>query len=687
MKKIYILLCLCVAGLLPSVHAANGDTTIVQGHNDVIIQTDPSVGQTLYPAWSVFPPASTPYRKIYAHLSLKCPPNLNCGEWDYLNHIFIGKTGGMAGDSLGYELGRFITPYGNYWKTTATNNWEHGWWIDVTDWGYLLHDSVELIYKHTGYEAQNDRGWLINLQYYVIEGPAIRDFVRMDTLWNGSFRYGDAAAPIEDKLNARNLTLAPGTASARLWIMQSGHGSDDADQCGEFCAKNRMVKWDNQTVNTRLVWRECGFNSLYPQAGTWLLDRANWCPGAFVDPDWVEIGELTGGSNHSIDIDMEPYTATADFGNMFFTTYLFEYGAPHAQVDAGIERIIAPSTDLEQKRMNPICGQPIIKIRNNGARALTSLAIEYGLAGQAKATFQWTGNLAFGQSEIVTLTNAVQYLLQGDAVFEVTLKLPNGGTDEYTLDNSASSLIKKTDVQPHAFIVEFKNTKANQENSYKFIEAQTGQVVHQKGINDFPLATTLYRDTVVLAKNTCYILEFSDEGTPLAGGIDQNKDGLTFWFWDALAQQYPQYLQYLDNDDGSLQLKDYHSNASLLNFSGTYNQGKGAIQKADFGTKIVYQFSTSNETVSAGTVQQLNADIDVYPNPSPDGLFAISYHIPGNTGAQLEVQDIRGTVVLQAQLKGEGGVYALDLKSRARGMYTLKITSGKAATVRKLVTR
>ncbi len=314
--------------LLSAVYANIGDTTVIQGHNNVVIQTNPSVGETLYSAWSSFPAATVPYRKVMAYLTFECAPGLNCGEWDYLNHIYIGKTGGMAGISLGYELGRFITPYGNYWN--SNDNWKHGWWLDVTDWSYLLHDSVEIIYKHTGYEASADRGWKINLKYYVIEGTPVRDFKKMDTLWNGSFQYGNPANPIEDKLNSRNITLDPATASAKLWVMQTGHGNDQPDGCGEFCAKDRYVKWDNATINTRNIWKECGFNSLFPQAGTWIFDRANWCPGQTVQPDWVELPGLTGGSAHTIDIDMQPYTATQDFGNMFFTTYLFEYGIPNA---------------------------------------------------------------------------------------------------------------------------------------------------------------------------------------------------------------------------------------------------------------------------------------------------------------------------------------------------------------------
>ena len=31
---------------------------------------------------------------------------------------------------------------------------------------------------------------------------------------------------------------------------------------------------------TQEIWRDdCGENPLYPQGGTWIYDRANWCPG------------------------------------------------------------------------------------------------------------------------------------------------------------------------------------------------------------------------------------------------------------------------------------------------------------------------------------------------------------------------------------------------------------------------
>lgn len=667
--------------------AAAGDTTIIQGHNNVTIQTNPSVGSTQYSAWSEFPAVgTTPYRKVLAYLTFECAPGLNCGEWDYLNYLYIGRTGGVGGDSLGYELGRYITPYGNYWN--SNDNWKHGWWLDITDWGYLLHDSVQIIYKHTGYEAQNDRGWRINLKYYVVEGTPVRNLVKMDTLWRGSFRYGDAANPIENRLTPRTLTLGANTKAARLWVMQTGHGSDDPDGCGEFCAKNRYVKWDGNTIDTRLMWKECGFNSLFPQAGTWLLDRANWCPGQTVHPDLIEIGGLTGSSTHTIDIDMQPYTATSNFGDQVLFSYLFEYGSANQAVDATLEAIMAPSTEYEFGRYNPVCGQPIVVISNNGSAPLTTLKIEYGPAGGTKTTYNWTGNLGFLQKDTVTLTQQ-QWALTQDADFEVELKNPNGGADGFIQDNKGRSRMKTTPVHPAGFVLEFRANKANQETAYKIIDAATGNTVHEKTYTDFPNQNAIYRDTVSLSKNTCYILVLSDEGTPLSGGIDINKDGLAFWYWDALVNSYPQYASYIDNNDGAFQIKSAVNNTTIKNFSASYTTQKGAtISGSDFGTKIIYHFTTDNTNpVSAGTVASSKAEVSIYPNPSETGYTHIDYHLPGNKLADVEVTDVQGKVLLRNVLPGEKGGLQLDLRTLAKGTYLVRISGQGQSIVRKLVLR
>ena len=139
------------------------DTIKVNTHNKVVIKTNPSVGHTYYSSWGTFPAKDVSYRKVYLYLEFGCAPGLRCGEWDYLNHIYIGKKGGVNGDSLHYELARFITPYGFYWN--SSQNWKHGWIFDVTEFSDILHDSVQILYKHTGYESNTDRGWTVTLDF------------------------------------------------------------------------------------------------------------------------------------------------------------------------------------------------------------------------------------------------------------------------------------------------------------------------------------------------------------------------------------------------------------------------------------------------------------------------------------------------------------------------------------------
>ena len=65
------------------------DTIKVNTHNKVVIKTNPSVGHTYYSSWGTFPAKDVSYRKVYMYLEFGCAPGLRCGEWDYLNHIYI----------------------------------------------------------------------------------------------------------------------------------------------------------------------------------------------------------------------------------------------------------------------------------------------------------------------------------------------------------------------------------------------------------------------------------------------------------------------------------------------------------------------------------------------------------------------------------------------------------------------
>lgn len=654
--------------------AATGDTLRVQSHTNTVIVTDPSIGNTYYPAWAVFPTTNLPVRKIYAYLTFECRPGFQCGEWDYINRVLIGRKGGVAGDSLMFEIARFITPYGSSWNSSS--NWKHGWYLDLTDFSELLRDSVEVIYNHSGYESNTDRGWKINLTFNLIEGSPVRNLLATDTLWNGNFQYGNNADPIENRLLPRSVTLNAQTKAARLCILQTGHGSDTPDGCGEFCAKTLTSKMDNVVIDQRSVWRDnCGWNSLFPQAGTWLFDRANWCPGADVVPYRIDVSGLTGGSTHSFDLDMQSYTATQNFGNYLFFTYLFQYGDPNAQNDATLEAIIAPSTEYQFGRYNPVCGEAIVVIRNNGAQALTALQFNYGIKGGQSVAYNWTGNLPFGQTDTVRIPNTPLWNNTSDQTFAVTLANPNGASDEFPQDNYGESVLKACPVLPRRFVVHLYTNKAATENSYKIREVSSGVVAFQKG-NFQP--ETNYRDTVNLIPNTCYEFEFSDEGAPLPGGLDVNKDGLSFWLWDSYLNNYPQYESILDYKDGTLMFRSALNSFPIKNF--TTGQG------ADFGTKLLYQFRTDTVGLSVtGPATSSKHFVSVFPNPS-NGQFTIDYYTGGKAGL-FEVTDLAGRTLRRGDLSPQAATLELDLSTLEQGVYILQVRGADWTHNEKLIIR
>jgi len=641
------------------------DSTIVVSHQDVVIKTNPSIGETKYPQWAIFPNTTKQYRKVLMQLSFECAPGLKCGEWDYINNIIVGRTGSKNNAPLNYEIARFITPYGFYWNSSM--NWQHSWYYDFTDFALLLHDSVEVIYRHSGYEDNSDRGWKVNLKFICIEGAPVVEPVKITKLWDGSYRMGDTSMPVETYLAAQNITLDAATQKVRVKMMNTGHGSDSAEGCMEFCKKYREILWDGNIVSKQDIWRnDCGSNAVYPQAGTWLYDRAGWCSGSPVAYDHVDINNAAGGSTHSVDMNMEPYIAYKNFGNIYTTAYLIEYKNAAKTNDASLETIMAPSKEAEFKRMNPICNTPVVVIRNNGSANLTNALIEYGEEGGTMATYQWTGNLATQQYDTVELTNPVSWT-KSSGKFVVNIKTVNGATDEYTDDNSLTSEFSAPAVFPQKIIVHFQTNKDASENSYTIFNATTNKIHYQKtGFTN----EKLYLDTISLSPGNCYYFRFSDEG--LSTSITNlNKDGLNFWAFNTY--EGTGVLRIRNAATGSI-LKDI-TGAS----AGPYNTTGGDFG-AYYGLYFMAAFGLNVENM-ANTATQ----VDVYPNPANSKVY-ISYAGLPEKGS-IYLTDMQGRVLQTQEVNDMSGTAAMDIEMQAPGVYIVKLVSGNETIVRKLVKR
>ncbi|MCO6482367.1 MAG: T9SS type A sorting domain-containing protein, partial [Flavobacteriales bacterium] len=87
-----------------------------------------------------------------------------------------------------------------------------------------------------------------------------------------------------------------------------------------------------------------------------------------------------------------------------------------------------------------LCGStmtPQVTLANYGDLNLTAVEIVYGLSGGASHTYNWSGNLAYGQSVNVTLPTVPAEPGNGQT-FTASVNLPNGQPDEITANDASN---------------------------------------------------------------------------------------------------------------------------------------------------------------------------------------------------------------------------------------------------------
>jgi hypothetical protein len=628
-----IVLCLAVVCLLTSVgYAMDGDITHVVSHDHVFVVTDPSDGTNSYSQWAVFPPDPANYRTITLWITYACPDGLHCGEWDYIDQIMLRRTGGNAGPVRNIELARMISPYG--WRFDS--EWKFTWHTDITDFAFLLRDSVEIEFVHTGYENNTDRGWVITLDFEITHGRPAMTCLGMDTLWCGSFPYGDTTRDIEQLLAPISFTAPAEADIARLRIHQTGHGMDDSANCAEFCRKWRHVYFGDSLINTRDLWRKCGDNPLYPQAGTWIFDRANWCPGAVVYPDIYDLS-LDDDGPHSVDLAMEPYVnPNQPSANWFIHSYLFYYTKPWAMHDVAVEHIVTPSTLDEYSRRNPACAQPAFVMKNNGSATIESVTIHYGVHGGDEYLHAWSGVLPSQASTEIALPGPITASLEPKEFF-VRLESPNGAEDEYPADNMAISRSSAVPLYPAQLVLAVRTNNDSSQTSYRVTEAD-GSIIHECLPASLDVATTYY-DTLSLEPG-CYHLLVGDT----AG------DGLDFWF----------------NTEGG---RGY---VRLLDVNGRLVKAF----PSDFGSSIDHWFMADPE-ISSDTRGAAQAIVQPFP-PRNAGTFEVDLFFNQPTDITLRVltEDSAQTVFHQQLDAFKDGFVPVDISAEPDGIYWLKADLG-----------
>ena len=483
------------------------------------------------------------------------------------------------------ELLSFVTPYGiglDFGLNGKT------WIFDVTDYAPVLTGKKRLVMDRGG-EWQEE----IDIQFVFVKGTPARPVISLQQIWPAE-AYGYTAILSNQHLEPRKIAVEPEVETMKIRTVATGHGQE-----GEFIPRTHSLLVNNTSL-TWSLWKECAENPVYPQGGTWVYDRAGWCPGAPSDLREFEIMSMVG-NNPDFLVDYGLNTASGD-SRYIVNTQLVKYG-PYAFVrDAAIEEIISPSPAAANFRKNPICANPEIVIKNNGSDNLLEVKIEFGVVGSNVYSYQWEGNLSFGQKTNVILPLLSNADLWNGGTFFARIISVNNGQDEYAPNNERKSPVSITRMVQDGIIVSMRTNGAPGETSWTIKDAN-GTIVGKSRTS--LAANTMYNDTI-RGLSGCYILQFRDT----------DDDGISWWA----------------NGDGN----------GIIRAKGLKEETFTVFQP-DFGREYSFPFVA----VASNTVLEQGSDFPVMitPNPAHDQIkivtgsgFGISNIQILNEAGQIRVQ-------------------------------------------------
>jgi hypothetical protein len=670
MKSVNITLVTLFVFTLNNLLAAPGDTTHIRVHDAVDMVWYENYDQSVS-----FPTSNTTYGKILMHYTMGCA-STGCSDWDYTTKIELLKPLGVMDSTIAsidvisedpyeadttwtvfevkeaFELARVITPYGGYMRAGTNgynSNWKHVHTFDVTDYAPLLKGDVDIRAFYGGWSS----GFSVTIDFEFIEGTPPRDVIEVRNLWQSGgngWNFSTTSTFNNEYLAPISIDLPEEMSSSKVRIIPSGHGFDNSTGCAEFCEKNYYLKLDGTQIGTNLMWDDqCGSNPIFPQGGTWLYDRANWCPGLRTHHfDHNLTSHVTAGGTSIIDLDFENINWTGNQAPIYILeTQLFIYDEINHTVDAAIEDILSPTNKDDYKRLNPICKEARVSIKNYGSQPLTSATLRYAINNNHWRTYEWTGNLGFEEDEIVVLPITEQWEWVGNeatSLFEVRIENPNGMTDENPTNNHLTSRFNNTPMLPGVLEFQFRTNNQPQQTTWKLFDS-AGNVLKEN--ENGMLASTLYRDTFDL-EDGCYLLQIEDSG----------ENGLSWWA----------------NNEGS--------GYARLRIPGA---GFAHSFPADFGTAINYHFTIGYALQLPEFTPPTLLDFSIYPNPSKDKFTiqtndiindAVTIYLVNILGQTIEKREVR---INQNTLNEEFNVEDLDA-----GSYTISVI-GKTVSARKQV--
>jgi hypothetical protein len=291
-----------------------------------------------------------------------------------------------------------------------------------------------------------------------------------------------------------------------------------------------------------------------------------------------------------------------------------------------------------------------VVLRNLGAVNLTSVKIHYGILGANNYDYSWAGNLAYNETQTITLPNIILNDSTAGHTFQAYTYLPNGQADNYPYNDTARTYAAFPPVYDSVLVFWLKTNLDPTQNNW-WLTNDAGDTLYSNDANSY-LPGKLYKDTFHLVPG-CYNFTLNDQG---GDGLDFN------WV----------------NGRGVGSAQFHKPTGALLH---TF--------QPDFGSQIGQSFMVGTPALPAvpsGIADNITTMLfKVYPNPN-NGNFLADIIMPGMQTIQIRIYNAIGELInSRTEQDFYSGTLNFDLASYPSGVYFVNLKAKDQNITRRII--
>jgi hypothetical protein len=310
---------------------------------------------------------------------------------------------------------------------------------------------------------------------------------------------------------------------------------------------------------------------------------------------------------------------------------LSEFGTTNSY-DASILNAVAPQSVCLESFV------PKIEIANYGLENLVSLEIDMQMNGSLVGSYNWSGDLAFLESEIIELPE-ISFVIQPMNTFVVTCNNPNGQPDQFPSNNTKTFQIGEALNVTSPVSLALKLDDNPEETSWELIDSQ-GLVIDEGG--NYTTPNQFIVKSFNLPDPDCYTFIIYDSGG----------DGLT----------------------GTGMYKLAYQGSTIF------------AEGAEFGFEDQVEFGIGLTGIEIPVVGSL---FEISPNPMTDGA-TISFELKISQEVEFNLYNSAGSLVFSSglmEMTPGSHSYFLHPETLKSGMYYLVARFGTESANQKLIVR